>query len=103
VLRRPPFIIGYDVVGEIEWPGPVGAGDLRGDFGERRIGPSLLILDRDLLLKQTIAERSKDGIFVFHDPKLDTDLNLVFDKIGIVRGMEGFISGYTDRDLHSVC
>jgi len=27
---------------------------------------------------------------VFHDPKLDTDLNLVFDKIGIVRGMEGY-------------
>ena len=27
---------------------------------------------------------------MFHDPKLDTDLNLVFDKIGIVRGMEGY-------------
>jgi YHS domain-containing protein len=46
--------------------------------------------DVDAAVKQTIAERSKDGVFVFHDPKLDTDLNLVFDKIGIVRGMEGY-------------
>ncbi len=38
----------------------------------------------------TIAERSKDGAFVFHDPKLDADLNLVFEKIKIVRGMEGY-------------
>ena len=46
--------------------------------------------DVDTAVKQTIEERSKNGIFVFHDPKLDTDLNLVFDKIGIVRGMEGY-------------
>ena len=26
-----------------------------------------------------IAQRSKDGAFVFHDPKTDTDLKLVFD------------------------
>jgi len=38
----------------------------------------------------TIAARSKDGTFVFHDPKLDTDLNLVFEKVKIVRGMEGY-------------
>ena len=38
----------------------------------------------------TIAERSKDGAFVFHDPKLDADLNLVFEQIKIVRGMEGY-------------
>ena len=37
-----------------------------------------------------IAERSKDGAFVFHDPKLDADLNLVFEQIKIVRGMEGY-------------
>jgi len=36
----------------------------------------------------TIAERSKDGTFVFHDPKLDADLNLVYEQIKIVRGME---------------
>ena len=46
--------------------------------------------DVDAAVKQTIEERSKDGVFVFHDPKLDADLNLVFDKIGIVRGMEGY-------------
>jgi hypothetical protein len=39
---------------------------------------------------KVIAERSKDGAFVFHDPKLDADLNLVFEQIKIVRGMEGY-------------
>lgn len=39
---------------------------------------------------RVIAERSKDGAFVFHDPKLDADLNLVFEQIKIVRGMEGY-------------
>ena len=29
----------------------------------------------------TIAERSKDGAFVFHDPKLDADLDLVYEQI----------------------
>jgi hypothetical protein len=38
----------------------------------------------------TIAERSKDGTFVFHDPRLDTDLNLVYENVKIVRGMEGY-------------
>ncbi len=37
-----------------------------------------------------IAERSKDGVFVFHDPKLDADLNLVFEQVKIVRGMSGY-------------
>ena len=37
-----------------------------------------------------IAERTKDGAFVFHDPKLDADLNLVFEQVKIVRGMEGY-------------
>jgi hypothetical protein len=37
-----------------------------------------------------IAERSKDGAFVFRDPKLDADLNLVFEQVKIVRGMEGY-------------
>ena len=39
---------------------------------------------------QVIAERSKDGAFVFHDPKLDADLNLVFEQVKVVRGMEGY-------------
>jgi hypothetical protein len=39
---------------------------------------------------QVIAERSKDGTFVFHDPKLDADLNLVFEQVKVVRGMEGY-------------
>jgi YHS domain-containing protein len=41
-------------------------------------------------VQEVVAERSKDGAFVFHDPKLDTDLNLVFDEVKIVRGMEGY-------------
>ena len=39
---------------------------------------------------EVIAERSKDGAFVFHDPKLDADLNLNYEEIKIVRGMEGY-------------
>ena len=39
---------------------------------------------------EVIAERSKDGVFVFHDPKLDADLNLNFEQIKVVRGMEGY-------------
>ena len=39
---------------------------------------------------ETITARSKDGTFVFHDPKLDADLNLVFENVKIVRGMEGY-------------
>jgi hypothetical protein len=41
-------------------------------------------------VKQTIEARSKDGAFVFRDPKLDADLHLVFEKIKIVRGMAGY-------------
>lgn len=39
---------------------------------------------------EVVKERSKDGVFVFHDPKLDTDLNLIFENIKVVRGMEGY-------------
>ncbi|MGA7458407.1 MAG: hypothetical protein WBW51_13960, partial [Methyloceanibacter sp.] len=41
-------------------------------------------------VEEVIAERSKDGAFVFHDPKLGADLNLVYEQIKIVRGMEGY-------------
>jgi hypothetical protein len=40
--------------------------------------------------EQIIAERSKDGVFVFHDPKLNEDLNLVYEKIRVIRGMKGY-------------
>jgi len=40
--------------------------------------------------EEVIKDRSKDGVFVFHDPKLDTDLNLVYEKVKIVRGMKGY-------------
>ena len=46
--------------------------------------------DVDKAVAATIAERSKDGAFVFHDPKLDADLNLIYEQIKIVRGMEGY-------------
>ncbi len=39
---------------------------------------------------EVVAERSKDGAFVFHDPKLDTDLHLVFEQVKGTRGMEGY-------------
>ena len=48
----------------------------------------------ETIVKETvakvIADRSKDGAFVYHDPKLDADLNLVFEQIKIVRGMSGY-------------
>ena len=46
--------------------------------------------DVDKRVQEVIAERSKDGAFVFHDPKLNADLNLQFEQIKIVRGMEGY-------------
>ena len=33
--------------------------------------------------EQVIADRSTDGAFVFHDPKLNTDLHLVYEKVKI--------------------
>ncbi|MGH6803611.1 MAG: hypothetical protein ACREC3_09620, partial [Methyloceanibacter sp.] len=39
---------------------------------------------------EVIAERSKDGAFVYRDAKLDTDLNLVFEQVKGTRGMEGY-------------
>ena len=46
--------------------------------------------DVNAAVKQTVDARSKDGAFVFHDPKLDADLNLIFESIKGVRGMEGY-------------
>ena len=46
--------------------------------------------DVNAAVKKTVDERSKDGTFVFHDPKLNADLNLIFEHIKIVRGMEGY-------------
>jgi hypothetical protein len=37
-----------------------------------------------------IEARSKDGAFVFRDPKLNADLSLIYEKIKIVRGMTGY-------------
>jgi hypothetical protein len=46
--------------------------------------------DVDKRVEEVVAERTKDGAFVFHDPKLDQDLNLIFEQVKIVRGMEGY-------------
>jgi YHS domain-containing protein len=46
--------------------------------------------DVNARVQQVIEERSKDDAFVFHDPKLDEDLDLVFEEIKIVRGMHGY-------------
>jgi len=40
--------------------------------------------------EEIIKERSTDGVFVFHDPKLNEDLNLVYEKIRVIRGMKGY-------------
>ena len=46
--------------------------------------------DVNAAVKKVIDERTKDGAFVFRDPKLNADLHLVFDEVKIVRGMEGY-------------
>ncbi|MGB6388980.1 MAG: hypothetical protein WBE08_14135, partial [Methyloceanibacter sp.] len=46
--------------------------------------------DVNAATKKVVDARSKDGVFVFRDPKLNADLNLTFDKIKVVRGMKGW-------------
>ena len=41
-------------------------------------------------VENVVAERSKNGAFVFRDPKLDADLNLIFEQVKSVRGMSGY-------------
>ena len=55
-------------------------------------GPTKAFAEEDVnaAVKKVVDERSKDGAFVFRDPKLNADLNLVFEQIKIVRGMEGY-------------
>ena len=55
-------------------------------------GPTKAFTEEDVnaAVKTVIDERSKDGAFVFRDPKLNADLNLIFEQIKIVRGMEGY-------------
>ena len=40
--------------------------------------------------RKSSASARSDGAFVFRDPKLNADLNLVYEKVKIVRGMEGW-------------
>jgi hypothetical protein len=55
-------------------------------------GPTKDFTEEDVnkRVEEVVAERTKDGAFVFHDPKIDADLNLVYEQIKIVRGMEGY-------------
>jgi YHS domain-containing protein len=55
-------------------------------------GPAKEFTEEDVnaAVKKTVDERSKDGVFVFHDPKLDQDLNLTYEQVKMVRGMEGY-------------
>ncbi len=46
--------------------------------------------DVNAAVDKVIAARSKDGVFVFRDPKLNADLHLVFEKVKIDRGMKGY-------------
>jgi hypothetical protein len=40
--------------------------------------------------EEVIKERSQNGAFVFHDPRLNQDLNLVYEKMRVIRGMKGY-------------
>jgi hypothetical protein len=46
--------------------------------------------DVNAAVKKVVDDRSKDGVFVFRDPKINADLSLVYEKVKIVRGMEGY-------------
>jgi hypothetical protein len=46
--------------------------------------------DVNAAVKKVVADRSKDGVFVFRNPKINADLSLVYEKVKIVRGMEGY-------------
>jgi hypothetical protein len=60
-------------------------------------GPTKSFTEEDVnaAVKKVVDERTKDGAFVFHDPKLDADLHLIFDQIKNVRGMEGYVASRT--------
>ena len=74
--------------GEVDDSTPAASGQSTGDVTK----PSKAFTEEDVdkRVSEVIADRSKDGAFVFHDPKLNVDLNLVFEQIKIVRGMEGY-------------
>jgi YHS domain-containing protein len=46
--------------------------------------------DVNAAVKKVVDERTKDGAFVFRDPKLNGDLHLIFEQIKNVRGMQGY-------------
>jgi len=46
--------------------------------------------DVNAAVKKVVDERTKDGAFVFRDPKINADLNLIFESIKGVRGMTGY-------------
>jgi YHS domain-containing protein len=46
--------------------------------------------DVNAAVKKVVDERTKDGAFVFRDPKINADLNLIFESIKGMRGMTGY-------------
>ena len=74
--------------------GNSGSGDARRECRSSRLQPpatkSFTEEDVNAAVKKVVDERTKDGAFVFRDPKLNADLHLIFDQIKIVRGMEGY-------------
>ena len=56
------------------------------------IGPTKDFTEDDVnaAVKRVVDERTKDGAFVFRDPKINADLNLIFEQVKSVRGMAGY-------------
>ncbi|XSG81643.1 MAG: hypothetical protein ACPW61_11245 [Methyloligella sp. ZOD6] len=46
--------------------------------------------DVNQAVEKTLGERSEDGAFQYHDARTNQDLELVYEKTRIVRGMEGY-------------
>jgi hypothetical protein len=68
------------ITGVVGFSAPAAA-TTEADFSEK---------DVNAAVDKVIAARSEDGVFVFHDPKLNADLHLVFEKVKIDRGMKGY-------------
>jgi len=56
------------------------------------IGPTKDFTEDDVnaAVKRVVDERTKDGAFVVRDPKINADLNLIFEQVKSVRGMAGY-------------
>jgi len=73
-------------------PAASAAATASADHAAASMGPTKEFTEDDVnaAVKKVVDERTKDGAFVFRDPKINADLNLIFEQIKSVRGMQGY-------------